>query len=151
MQISMRYRLIDKAGASAAIAVAIVVLGFATQAVSSQATVSTPVAATQSTADAAVTTAQLQAEIRELRAQVAQLQAAQNTSEEKTTTSGSHKSKDTMSGQHKKMGMFDGAGAKSPPPAKPMQPTGMGMDKHDAMSMPAPSADAPKDPPMKDD
>jgi len=151
MQISMRYRLIDKAGASAAIAVAIVVLGFATQAVSSQATVSTPVAATQSTADAAVTTAQLQAEIQELRAQVAQLQAAQNTSDDKTTTSGSHKSKDTMSGQHKKMGMFDGAGATNPPPAKPMQPTGMGMDKHDAMSMPAPSADAPKDPPVKDD
>lgn len=75
MQISMQHRLIDKAGVGAAVAASLLVLGFTTPLVFAQTTA--PHSAVQVTSDAAATNAQLQAQVQELRVQVAQLQKAQ--------------------------------------------------------------------------
>ena len=75
MQISMQHRLIDKAGVGAAVAVSLLVLALTTPLVIAQTTA--PRSAAQATSDATAINAQLQAQVQELRAQVAQLQKAQ--------------------------------------------------------------------------
>ena len=72
----MRHRLIATAGARAATALTVLMLGFAATEATAQSTDPMPPAATQSTADGTATNAQLQAQIRALRAQVAKLQKA---------------------------------------------------------------------------